>query len=122
MPWIPPEGGAPSGDLKQGIERDFGSMQGFDDTFSAAAKSVEGSGWGILAWSVPAKKLVVLQARNHQLGTQWANVPLLAIDVWEHAYYKKYSNMRGDYIKAFMNVINWKGLSERYAVMRNHAG
>ncbi len=112
-----PDPGEPSDGLRAEIDRGFGSMKGFENTFFGSSKTVEGSGWGILAWSVPARKLVILQARNHQHATQWGNLPLLVIDVWEHAYYKKYSNMRGDYIKAFMNVINWAGVSARFAAL-----
>ena len=75
----------PSTDLGRALERDFGSLKTFQETFFHTSKSVEGSGWGLLCWSIPARKLIMQQARNHQLATQWGNVPLLVIDVWEHA-------------------------------------
>lgn len=117
-----PEPGKPSTALSRALTRDFDSFDKFWEQFFAASKTVEGSGWGILAYSVPANKLVILQARNHQYATQWGNIPLLAIDVWEHAYYKKYSNMRGDYINAFRNVIDWAAVSQRYELIHSHAG
>jgi Fe-Mn family superoxide dismutase len=114
-----PEGkrGEPSAALARAIERDVGSMEACREQFFNTAKTVEGSGWGLLTWSIPARKLVILQARNHQYATQWANVPLLVVDVWEHAYYKKYGPARGDYIKAFMEVIDWPSVSGRFQAL-----
>ena len=109
-----PDPGAPSEALTRQINQDFGSREKLEAEFSAASKSVEGSGWGILAWSIPARRLVVLQAEKHNLLTQWANIPLMVVDVWEHAYYKKYGPGRGDYVSAFLKVANWKSISERY--------
>lgn len=109
-----PEATAPKGALLRAIERDFGSLDKCKELYWNVSKGVEGSGWGILAFSIPARKLVMLQARNHQLATQWANIPLLVVDVWEHAYYKKYSNLRGEYLTAFMNVVNWENVGKRY--------
>lgn len=113
-----PKGGKPSADLQKAIDADFGSMEGFSNLFANAAKSVEGSGWGVLCYSIPTRKLGVLQAMNHNFLTDWANVPLLVVDVWEHAYYKQYSNDRGGWIKAWMGIVNWQGVSERYDLAR----
>lgn len=95
------------------IDRDFGSFNAFTGHFATAAAQVQGSGWGILAFEPTAKRLMVLQAEKHNNLTVWGVVPLLAIDVWEHAYYLKYQNRRSDYIKAFMNVINWDDVNQR---------
>ncbi len=111
-----PEGrrGEPSQALARRIEQDFGSHDAMLAQFRRASQSVEGNGWGLLTWSIPAQKLVVLQARNHQNATQWANIPLLVIDVWEHAYYKKYGPGRADYINAFLEVVDWADVSRRF--------
>jgi Fe-Mn family superoxide dismutase len=102
-----PGGTSPSGRIKSMIDRDFGSYDQFRTHFTAAASSVEGSGWGLLVFEPVAQQLLVMQAEKHQDLTAWGVVPLVCIDVWEHAYYLKYQNKRGDYVKAFMNVINW---------------
>mgnify|MGYP005853601771 CR=1 FL=1 len=107
-------GGEPTGALAEQIKKDFGSFDAFQAQFSAAAGAVEGSGWGILAWQPAGKQLVVLQAEKHQNLTQWGVIPLLVLDVWEHAYYLKYQNKRGDYVKAWWNVVNWGDVAARF--------
>ena len=107
--------GAPSSELVAALNADFGGMETFKAHFNAAATAVEGSGWGVLGYQPMGRRLEVMQAEKHQNLTQWGIVPLLVIDVWEHAYYLKYQNKRGDYVKAFWNVINWKNVSDRYA-------
>ncbi len=108
-----PHKSTPSGDLKKYITRDFGSVDKLVSYFSAVTKSVEGSGWGILAWQPVAGKLVVLQAEKHQNLSQWLSIPILVCDVWEHAYYLKYQNKRGDYIRNFFDVVNWDDVGAR---------
>ena len=111
----PPGGGEPTGDLRRAITRDFGSVDAFRAHFTAAAGQVEGSGWGILAYHPMARRLLVLEAEKHQNLTVWGAVPLLVLDVWEHAYYLKYQNRRGDYVRAWWQVVNWEDVAERYA-------
>lgn len=108
-------GGDPPADSAIGrlITRDFGSVEAFRGHFAAAAQQVQGSGWGILAYEPLAQRLVVLQAEKHQNTGAWGSVPLLVVDVWEHAYYLKYQNKRSDYIKAYMQVINWQAVDEQ---------
>ncbi len=113
-----PEGGGPQGALASDIGREFGSFEGFRAQFSAAAAQVQGNGWGILAYEPIAGRLVVLQARNHQVNVAWAAVPLLVLDVWEHAYYLKYRNVRADYVKAFWDVVNWSAVDRWYALIK----
>jgi Fe-Mn family superoxide dismutase len=110
----PDGGGEPKGKLAAAIKKDFGGFESMKQHFISAAGSVEGSGWGILAYEPLGNHLVILQAEKHQNLTQWGVTPLLVLDVWEHAYYLKYQNRRGDYVKAFFNIINWKDVSERY--------
>lgn len=110
----PDGGGEPGGELSDAINGDFGDFEKFKSHFSAAANQVEGSGWGILAYRPFDGKLVILQAEKHQNLTQWGVIPLLVIDVWEHAYYLKYQNKRPDYTAAFYNVINWSNIEDRF--------
>lgn len=111
-------GGEPTGKLAEAIAHDFGSFNQFIGHFNAAGKSVEGSGWAILGYSIAADKLMILQAMNHQLLTPWAVVPLMCVDVWEHAYYLKYQNRRAAYVDAFPGIVNWKRVGERYAMLK----
>jgi Fe-Mn family superoxide dismutase len=108
-------GGEPprSSRIARAIDRDFGGFEPFAGQFQAAATSVEGSGWGILGYEPIAGQLVVLQAEKHQNLSIWGVVPLLVVDVWEHAYYLRYQNARADYVSAFFHVINWKNVDER---------
>jgi len=106
----------PSGDLLKKIEKDFGSTNKMQGMIAKISKSIEGSGWGILAYQPYSDNLVVLQCENHHKLTVWGAVPLLVIDVWEHAYYLKYKNKRGDFVDALMNIINWDNVAQRYDI------
>jgi Fe-Mn family superoxide dismutase len=103
----------PDSEIARMIKRDFGTLEAFRGQFQAAAQQVQGSGWGILAYEPAGQCLLVLEAEKHQNNGVWGVVPLLVVDVWEHAYYLKYQNKRSSYIKAFMNVINWRNVEER---------
>ena len=106
----------PTGDLLKRIEKDFGSTNKMQGMIAKISKSIEGSGWGILAYQPYSDNLVVLQCENHHKLTLWGAVPLLVIDVWEHAYYLKYKNKRGDFVDALMNIINWDNVAQRYDI------
>ncbi|MCL4691708.1 MAG: twin-arginine translocation signal domain-containing protein [Candidatus Hydrogenedentes bacterium] len=108
-------GGEPTGVLADKIKEDFGSFEAFKAQFSAAAKGVEGSGWALLHQRVTDGRLIVLQAENQQKLTSWDCVPLMGIDVWEHAYYVKYRNDRGAYVDAWWNVVNWPKIGENFS-------
>jgi Fe-Mn family superoxide dismutase len=114
----PQSGGRPTGALLDAIERSFGSYDAFKAQFTEAANKVEGGGWAILVWSPRSRRLEILTAEKHQNLSQWDVVPLLALDVWEHAYYLKHQNNRADYIKDWWKVVNWPYVSERYAAAR----
>ncbi|MCR8846485.1 DUF2935 domain-containing protein [Paenibacillus sp. SC116] len=114
----PKGGGEPQGDLRRQIEQDFGSYQAFKQQFSKAAEKVEGGGWAILVWSPRSRRLEILQAEKHQNLSQWDVIPLLVLDVWEHAYYLKHQNKRADYIKDWWNVVYWPAVNERYLKAR----
>ncbi|MBN1202418.1 MAG: superoxide dismutase [Anaerolineae bacterium] len=111
-------GGLPTGELAGQIDKDFGSFEKFKAHFGAAAKAVEGSGWGLLVWEPELGQLQMLQAEKHQNLTQWIVTPLLVLDVWEHAYYLKYQNNRGAYVDAWWNVVNWADVAERFRAAR----
>lgn len=108
-------GGNPPADSETAkmITRDFGSLDAFRANFAAVAAQVQGSGWALLVFEPLAERLLVLQAEKHENESVWGTVPLLAVDVWEHAYYLKYQNKRTEYIKAFMEIINWATVEER---------
>ena len=80
---------------------------------AATSKNVDGNGWGILAYQPYSDSLTVLQCENHEKLTQWGAIPLLVIDVWEHAYYLKYKNKRTDFVDALFNIINWDNVALR---------
>lgn len=111
-------GGEPSGELAEQIVKDFGSFEAFKKQLIAATNAVEGSGWGVLAWNRLTHSLMILQAEKHQDLTVWGAIPLLVLDVWEHAYYLKYQNKRPDYTAALFNIINWNDVAERFAQAR----
>ncbi|NUM54164.1 MAG: superoxide dismutase [Candidatus Hydrogenedentes bacterium] len=108
-------GGEPTGQLADKIKQDFGSFAAFKAQFSAAAKAVEGSGWALLHHRVTDHRLIVLQAENQQkLGT-WDSIPILGIDVWEHAYYLTYRNDRAKYVDEWWNIVNWEHVAKNLA-------
>jgi Fe-Mn family superoxide dismutase len=110
----PEGGGRPTGELAQAINQTFGSFDRFKQHFSEAAKQAEGVGWAILVWSPRAQRLEILQTEKHQLFTQWDTIPLLVLDVWEHAYYLQYKADRERYIEQWWNVVNWPEVEKRY--------
>jgi superoxide dismutase, Fe-Mn family len=109
----PKKGGSPQGILKAEIDNYFGSFERFKKQFSEAAKQVEGVGWAILVWSPRARHLEILQSERHMLLTQWDTIPLLVLDVWEHAYYLQYKNNRNSYVDNWWNVVNWNDVEMR---------
>lgn len=110
----PDGGGKPTGQLNKAINEAFGSFEKFKKQFSEAAKNVEASGWAILVWSPRSHRLEILQAEKHQNLTQWDVIPLLVLDVWEHAYYLQYKNERGKYVDNWWDIVNWKEVGQRF--------
>ena len=111
-----PKGSAPApGPLADAVKASFGGHEAFEKLFAATAMAVQGSGWAILGYDALSRELQVIQAEKHQNQTLQSITPILAIDVWEHAYYLKYQNKRADYVKAFMTVINHDDVAARYA-------
>ncbi len=111
-----PQGGGPAtGFVAEEIPKYFGSFDIFKKQFSAAAVAVEGSGWTLLCYNPIFKKLEILTAEKHQNLTQWGVIPLLALDLWEHAYYLKYQNKRAAFVEAWWNLVNWQDVNRRLA-------
>jgi superoxide dismutase, Fe-Mn family len=114
-----PDGGdKPTGDLASAIDDQFGSFDKFTAHFTATAMGVQGSGWAVLAWDSIGQKLIIVQFFDQQGNLPAGIVPLLMLDVWEHAYYLDYKNVRADYVKAFWTVANWANVQQRFAVAR----
>lgn len=103
----------PTGDLQKRIEKNFGSVDKLKSLIAATSKNVDGNGWGIVAYQPYSDSLTVLQCENHEKLIQFGAIPLLVIDVWEHAYYLKYKNKRADFVDALFNIINWDNAAER---------
>jgi Fe-Mn family superoxide dismutase len=104
----------PKGELLKCIEKDFGSYDQLKGYIAATSKNVDGNGWGILGYQPFSDKLTILQCENHEKLTQWGVLPLLVIDVWEHAYYLKYKNKRADFVDTMLQIINWDNVAERF--------
>ena len=113
----PQGGGEPGGELAAAIARELGGLDAFRQAFTQAALSRFGSGW---AWLVVDKagRLQVVSSANQDSPLMEGLVPVLGLDVWEHAYYLKYQNKRPDYIAAFYNVIDWDEVARRYVAAR----
>jgi Fe-Mn family superoxide dismutase len=111
----PNGGGLPKGELLAAIEKQFGSFEKFKEDFTKAALTQFGSGWAWLVKSKSDNKIFILQTSNQNHPSIGQNIPILGIDVWEHAYYLKYQNKRADYINSFWNVINWDFCASQYS-------
>ena len=113
----PNGGGKPSGDLLAAIEKNFGSFDAFKEEFAKAAATRFGSGWAWLVKQADGKLVITSTPNQDNPLMDIADVkgtPILALDVWEHAYYLKYQNRRPDYISAFWNVVNWEAVENKY--------
>lgn len=108
-------GGAPDGDLAKAIAHSFGSFETFVEQFSNKAVGVQGSGWTWLGYNKTNKHVEIATCDNQDPLSTKGLVPLLGVDVWEHAYYLQYKNVRPDYVKAIWQIINWKNVAERYS-------
>ncbi len=106
-------GGEPSGTLKKRLEEDFGSFAQFSKLMTQKAVSLQGSGWAWLVVDPELGRLKVITCNNQDPVCQTGLEPLLGFDVWEHAYYLQYKNVRADYVKNLWNIINWKNVEER---------
>lgn len=107
-------GEAPKGPLLDAINRDFGSLDKFIEKFSAKTIAIQGSGWGWLGLNKDNGKLEIATTANQDTAASLGLIPLLGVDVWEHAYYLQYKNVRPDYVKKIWEIVNWKNVAERF--------
>ncbi|QVQ53318.1 superoxide dismutase [Spiractinospora alimapuensis] len=110
----PDGGGRPGGELAAAIEEFFGSFEAFQAQFAAVATGIQGSGWSILAWDTLGQRLNIHQLYDHQGNLPAGLYPLLLLDMWEHAFYLQYRNVKADYVKAWWNVVNWADVQRRF--------
>jgi len=103
------------GELSKAINKEYGSLQNFIDKFSAKVIGIQGSGWGWLGYDKANDRFVITTCANQDPLSTQGYVPLLGIDVWEHAYYLQYKSARADYVKAIWGIIDWKNVEERYS-------
>jgi Fe-Mn family superoxide dismutase len=115
----PDGGGAPDGELGAAVDEHFGSFDAFKAQLTQATTTVQGSGWGALMWDPMGKRLLIEQIYDHQGNVGQGGLPLLVIDIWEHAFYLQYKNVKADYVSAFWNVVNWADVSRRLAGARS---
>jgi Fe-Mn family superoxide dismutase len=114
-----PDGGdKPVGELAGAIDDFFGSFDTFQAHFAATAMGVQGSGWSVLAWDSIGQRLIIQQFFDQQANFAAGTVPILMLDVWEHAYYLDYQNVRADYVKAFWNIVDWENVQARFIAAR----
>lgn len=118
-----PEGGdKPTGELAAAIDEFFGSYDKFVAHFNASAMGIQGSGWNILAWDSLGQKLIIEQLYDHQGNLAPASIPLLMLDMWEHAFYLDYQNVKVDYVKAYWNIVSWPDVQKRFEAARANTG
>jgi superoxide dismutase, Fe-Mn family len=105
---------APQGVLANAIDQQYGSLANFIELFSNKTIAIQGSGWGWLGYDKESKRLTISACANQDPLSTLGFVPLLGIDVWEHAYYLQYKNVRADDVKAIWGIVNWKNVADRY--------
>jgi len=114
----PDGGGKPDGELGAAIDESFGGFEGFRRQISEAGLNVQGSGWAALTWEPLGQILIVEQVYDHQSNVGQGAPPLLVLDMWEHAFYLQYLNVKADWVDAFWNIVNWPDVAERFAAAR----
>lgn len=114
----PDGGGKPEGELAAAIDDSFGSFDAFRAHFQANALAIQGSGWSILGWDSLGQKLHIFQLYDQQANVPLGVVPLVLLDMWEHAFYLQYRNVKADYVTAWWNVVNWADASARFDATR----
>jgi Fe-Mn family superoxide dismutase len=115
----PDGGGEPDGDLAAGVKEWFGSYDACKAQLTEAAMNVQGSGWGALSWEPLAGRLIVEQVYDHQGNVGQGGPPLLVLDMWEHAYYLQYKNVKQDWVEAYWNLVNWPDVASRFERVRS---
>ncbi|WP_114560054.1 superoxide dismutase [Desertihabitans aurantiacus] len=115
----PDGGGEPDGELGAAIDEFFGSFAGFKGQFAANAASIQGSGWSVVAWDVLGQRLNMFQLFDQQGNVPVGQIPVVQLDMWEHAFYLQYKNVKADYVTAWWNVVNWADATERFTKARS---
>jgi Fe-Mn family superoxide dismutase len=116
---LSPDGGdKPTGELGAAIDEFFGSFDAFQAHFTAAATTLQGSGWAILGWDTLGRRLLIHQLYDQQGNLPAGQVPVVMLDMWEHAFYLQYRNVKPDYVKAWWNVVNWADAADRFTKAR----
>ncbi len=110
----PDGGGEPEGELAAAIDDSFGTFKDFKAQLTEATTSVQGSGWGALAWEPTARRLIVEQVYDHQSNVGQGADPILVIDAWEHAFYLQYLNDKAAWVDAFWDVADWASAAQRF--------
>ncbi|MCY6484229.1 superoxide dismutase [Clostridium aestuarii] len=105
--------GQPKFYTMQQISNSFGNFEAFKEQLIKAAIKVEASGWGILSWNPTWRRLEILTAEKHQNLTEWGSIPILVVDIWEHAYYLDYQYKRSEYVNKWWKLINWYAVEKR---------
>ena len=118
----PDGGGQPEGEVAAAIDEFFGSFDGFKKQFNEVANGIQGSGWSMLVWDTLGQRLNINQLFDQQGNLPVGQRPILQLDMWEHAYYLQYKNVKADYVEAWWNVINWADVTERFTRARGTAG
>lgn len=106
-------GGEPTGILAEEISKEFGSFEQFKKEFSKAALTAEGSGWACLTYCLQTAKPIIMQVEKHNTNVYPMFRILMALDVWEHAYYLDYQNNRAGFIESFWKIVNWETVNKR---------
>jgi Fe-Mn family superoxide dismutase len=116
---LSPEGGdKPAGELGTAIDEHFGSFDAFRAQLTQATTTIQGSGWGALAWEPLGQRLLIEQVYDHQGNVGNGSIPLLVFDAWEHSFYLQYKNVKADYVAALWNIVNWADVAARFAGAR----
>lgn len=116
---LSPEGGdRPDGELATAIDEFFGDFDAFRAELTAATGTVQGSGWGALAWDPIGNRLVVHQIHDHHISLAITSTPLLVFDAWEHAFYLQYRNVKTDYVDQLWSLVNWADVAARFDAAR----
>jgi len=110
----PDGGGKPEGELAAAVDEGFGDFEGLKNQLTESALAVQGSGWGALTWEPLGQRLIVEQVYDHQSNVGQGAPPLLVLDMWEHAYYLQYKNVKADWVKAFWEIVNWPDVASRF--------
>lgn len=119
-PNLSPEGGdKPDGALGSAIDQFFGSFDAFRTHFSAVANGIQGSGWATLEYDHNAEQLLIGQFNDHQVRQFTGATPLLLLDMWEHAYYLQFKNVKADWVESFWNIVNWPDVATRFETARS---